>query len=63
MFLFLLIEEFLQMKAWDSQCCVRTGKKEMRNYLYPDLLVKFSLALQNPYSPIAGLCQYSSFLN
>lgn len=34
MFLFLLIEEFLRMKAWDSQYCVRTGKKEMRNYLY-----------------------------
>lgn len=54
MFLSLLIEEFLQMKPCDSQCCVRTGKKEMQNYPYPDLLVEFSLALQNLYFPIPG---------
>lgn len=56
------------MKAWDSQCCVRTGKKDIQNYLYLGQLVEFSLAVQNPYSsnpwaPHLLLCQYSSFLN
>lgn len=44
------------MKAWDSQHCVRKGRKEeMCNYLHPDPSVKFSPALQNPSSPIPGL--------
>lgn len=56
MFLFLLIDEILQMKAWDSQHCVRKGRKEeMHNYLYPDLPAKFNPAPQNPCSPIPGL--------
>lgn len=44
------------MKAWDSQYCVRKGRKEeMCNYVYPDLPAKFSPALQSPCSPIPGL--------
>lgn len=43
------------MKAWDSQHCVREGRKEkMCKYLYPDLPAEFNPALQNPCSPIPG---------
>lgn len=54
MFLFLLTDEFLQMKAWVSYHFVREGRKEeMCNYLYPDLPSKFSLSatlLSHPWA-------------
>lgn len=56
MFLFLLTDEFLQMKAWVSYHFVREGRKEeMCNYLYPDLPSKFSPASQQLCFPIRGL--------
>jgi len=52
MFLFLLTDEFLQMKAWGSYYYARERRKEETcNCLYPELPAMSSSALQHPAFP------------